>query len=321
VQADSSDSRAKGGTGLGLSIAKTIVERLGGSIGFDSAPRQGSTFHVTLPIRHEPSSDAWSGESLGMASVLVCEDDPDIAEILVTTLRSEQIRAEAVSTARAARAALERAHFDIVIVDLNLPDADGLEFITELRSREATRTLPVIVATARSKDAKHAHLVSVLQIGDWLQKPIDPQRLLNAIRGVLMRPRTGRAAILHVEDDISLTALVRELLEGEATVVAAHSLAQARELVNGNQYDLIILDVTLQDGSGLEVLPLLRESARVPPVILYSAAEASHEVAGMVQAVLVKSRDSIQQLLASIRALAPQAPVEAPVGDTDQKDA
>jgi PAS domain S-box-containing protein len=305
AQADSSDSRAKGGTGLGLSICKTIVGRLGGSIGFHSVHGQGSTFYVTLPIREDLSLDACSAEELAAASVLVCEDDPDIAEILVETLRHEGIRAEAVPTAQAAKATLEQAQFDVAIVDLNLPDADGLELITELRAREATRALPVIVATARSKDARDTARLGMLQIADWLQKPIDPQRLLNSIQGALARSRTERASILHVEDDVSLTALVRELLEGEARLSVAHSLAQARELVGGYEYDLIILDVALQDGSGLDVLPVLRESGRrVPPVILYSASEASHEVASMVQAALVKSRDSIGQLLAQVRALA-----------------
>jgi PAS domain S-box-containing protein len=305
AQADSSDSRAKGGTGLGLSIVKTIVEQLGGNISFDSAVGKGTNFFVSLPIRHEQAQLQNPGTGLYAGpAVLVCEDDPDVAAILVEMLRKEGMRAETVASARAARAALEGVRFDVAIVDLHLPDADGLEFITELRSRQGTRALPVIVITARAKGQSDAHVVSTLQLADWLQKPIDPQRLLDAIRNVLSQPREGRARILHIEDDISLTQLVKELLEGEAEVVAANSLAEARAHVEDATYDLVILDITLGDGCGLDILPLLNKAGRQSPVILYSATEASREISGMVQAALVKSRDSVDQLLASIRTLA-----------------
>jgi len=308
AQADSSDSRAKGGTGLGLSIAKTIVERLGGSIGFDSQPGKGATFHVNLPIRQEArvpmSSELPPGPTIMGPSVLVCEDDPDVSHILAEILRSAGMRAETVGTAKAARGALTAVKYDVVIVDLHLPDADGLEFITELRSREATRSLPVIVVTARSRDPADRNLLSTLQLADWLQKPVNPQRLLDTIRSVLATRRNGKARILHVEDDVSLTQLVHELLEEEADVFAANSLAEARRSINGIDYDLVILDITLGDGSGLDLLPLLQQSGRKPPVILYSATEPSREISDLVEGALVKSRDSVDQLLASVRSLA-----------------
>jgi PAS domain S-box-containing protein len=309
AQADSSDSRAKGGTGLGLSIAKTIIERLGGSIGFDSEPGQGATFHVNLPVRQEPDVPAAnevlpSTAMLRAPSVLICEDDPDISHILAEILQNEGMRAKIVGTAKAARAALAAVKYDVAIVDLHLPDGDGLEFIMELRSRETTRTLPVIVVTARSHDPAERTIVSTLQLADWLQKPVNPQRLLDTIRSVLATPRSGRARILHVEDDVSLTQLVHELLDDEADVFAANSLAQARQSINGAAYDLVILDITLGDGSGLDLLPLLQQGGRKPPVILYSASEPSREISDLVEAALVKSRDSVDQLLASVRSLA-----------------
>jgi signal transduction histidine kinase/DNA-binding response OmpR family regulator len=305
AQADSSDSRAKGGTGLGLSIAKTIVERLGGSIDFESPAGKGATFKIHLPIRQQPPPLQHAGTGLYAGPVvLICEDDPDVATILAEILRKEGMRAETVATARAARAALDAVKFDVVIVDLHLPDADGLEFISELRSREGTRELPIIVVTARSRGQSDAGMVSTLQLADWLQKPIDPQRLLDAIRTVLSQPRDRRARILHVEDDVSLTDLVTELLGHEADVVAANTLADARRYVDDGEYDLVILDITLGDGCGLDILPLLGRNGARPPVILYSASEASREISTMVEAALVKSRDSVEELLASVRALA-----------------
>jgi PAS domain S-box-containing protein len=306
AQADSSDSRAKGGTGLGLSIAKSIMVRLGGSIGFDSTPGEGSTFYIRLPVRHEIAAPVRVSEGvLDGPAVLVCEDDPDVARVLVELLSSSGMRVATVPSVREAKAALDRSRYDVALVDLHLADADGLELVTDLRTHDATRSLPVIVMTARARTSADASRIGALQLADWLQKPIDPRRLLDAIHNVLLELRGRRARILHVEDDESLTQLVNELLAEEADVTSAHSLAQARLRIESSQYDLVILDIALGDGSGLDLLPLLQRGGRAaPPVILYSATEPSRELSNMVQAALVKSRDSVEHLLGTVRRLA-----------------
>jgi len=306
AQADSSDSRAKGGTGLGLSIAKTIMERLGGAIGFDSAPGEGTTFYVTLPARQETTTPVRAGDDVrGTAAVLLCEDDPDVARAVADVLEGAGMRVSAVPSVRQAKVAVSQARYDVAVVDLHLADADGLELVSDLRSRDATRALPVIVMTAKERTSADADRLSTLQLADWLQKPIDPRRLLDAIHNVLLELRDRRARILHVEDDESLTQLVEELLSDEAEVIRAHSLAQARAHVETERFDLVILDAALGDGSGLDLLPALHEAgSEAPPIILYSATEPSRELAERVQAALVKSRDSVEHLLATVRRLA-----------------
>ena len=306
AQADSSDSRAKGGTGLGLSIAKTIMQRLGGTIGFDSVPGEGTTFYITLPARLETSTPVRAGvDVIGSPTVLLCEDDPDLARAVADVLESAGMRVSAVPSVRQAKIAVAQARYDVALVDLHLADADGLELVSDLRTHDATRALPVIVMTAKERISADSDRLSTLQLADWLQKPIDPSRLLDAIRNVLLELRDRRAHILHVEDDESLTQLVEELLSDEAEVVRAHSLAQARAHVEARRFDLVILDAALGDGSGLDLLPVLHEAgADAPPVILYSATEPSRELAGRVQAALVKSRDSVEHLLATVRRLA-----------------
>jgi DNA-binding response OmpR family regulator len=159
--------------------------------------------------------------------------------------------------------------------------------------------------TARLRASADSERLSTLQLADWLQKPIDPSRLLDAIHNVLFELRGRRARILHVEDDESLTELVEELLSDEAEVVRAHSLADARVHIENGRFDLVILDAALGDGSGLDLLPALHEAASgAPPVILYSATEPSRDLSERVQAALVKSRDSVEDLLATVRRLA-----------------
>ena len=226
-------------------------------------------------------------------------------------LEAAGMRVAAVPSVRQAKIALDQARYDIALVDLHLADADGLELVSDLRSQNATRALPVIIMTARARTSADADRLGTLQLADWLQKPIDPSRLLDAIHNVLLELRGRRARILHVEDDESLTELVEELLSDEAEVVRAHSLAQARAHVERERFDLVILDAALGDGSGLDLLPVLHQAgSEAPPVILYSATEPSRDLSERVQAALVKSRDSVEHLLATVRRLAGRAGTE-----------
>lgn len=304
AQADSSDSRARGGTGLGLSIAQTLTERLGGTIGYSSTQGAGATFHVSLPEHIEAGIAPPSAPVPAPGSrVLVCEDDPDIAAVLVELLGSAGLQTVVAPSARSARQLLSEHPFDVALIDLNLPDADGLELIASLRSDPAAQSLPMIVMTARHEQGS-ASLLQSLQLADWLAKPIDSVRLLSSIQVALRGADAGRYSILHVEDDDSLVEMLQTMLASEADVTIARSLAEARGWLTRGRFDLVILDMGLQDGSGLELLPLLRgENASAPPVVLYSATEASREVAAQVEAALVKSRDSIEQLLFTVRQL------------------
>jgi PAS domain S-box-containing protein len=184
AQADASDSRAKGGTGLGLSIAKTITEKLGGRIGFDTTPGKGTSFYVILPIH---------AQSKGADALIEMDRGP--------------------------------------------PASRGNEL---------------------------------------------PQ-------------------VLHVEDDLSLAAIVREALSRNAVVTSAHSVAAARQQLAEKHFDAVILDITLPDGSGQDLLPIASRAGERPPVtISYTADEPSRALRNAVDVALIKSRHSVTQLTVTV---------------------
>ncbi|HEY4596305.1 MAG TPA: response regulator, partial [Thermoanaerobaculia bacterium] len=140
-----------------------------------------------------------------------------------------------------------------------------------------------------------------LGVVDWLVKPIDEDRLMTAMaRAVLTSP--GRATrILHVEDDPDLQRVVAAIVDREALIEQALNLAEARERLMGGHFDLVILDLALPDGSGLELLPELGSLDPPTPVLIFSAHEVDKTVAGRVAAVLVKSQTSNRELSERIR--------------------
>jgi PAS domain S-box-containing protein len=183
AQADSSDARRKGGTGLGLSICKTLIERSGGRIGFERPQDGGALFYFVLPAMPKPAVPH-EVQSPAAGRVLVCDDDPDVAQFLADSLGQYGMRAVVAINAQAARAAFSQHEFDLALIDINLPDEDGFQLISELRASDDTRELPVIVITASSQRFREAQ-AQALSLAGWLQKPIEPHRLIETVQRAL----------------------------------------------------------------------------------------------------------------------------------------
>jgi PAS domain S-box-containing protein len=294
AQADSSSARAKSGTGLGLAISKEIVERHHGRIRLVSPPSEGAVFEVELPQITETAPAV-----RGARRLLICEDDPHAAEILADLLEREGFSAHRVSTIAEAEAALHENSFSALVLDLNLPDGDGLSLIQRLRAMPDFASLPVVVVTGESRGPEA--LSGVLPIVDWIQKPVDPARLSQAVRTAL--PGRNDLCILHVDDDRDLTEIVAATLSGTGEIHTAATQAEARKLILGQRFDLIVLDVGLPDGSGLDLLGDIGAADPRPSVIVYSGQEIEPELLGRVDAVLTKSRTSFETLVETVRKL------------------
>ncbi len=185
-QADSSDTRQKGGTGLGLAICKEIVERMGGRIGFNSEAGLGAQFYFEMPIeaaqqkllekseyRHHQTGDR----------LLVIEDDPEVAELLATILRSNNYRVDIAYTGEAAMERIALYGYQLITVDLKLPDTNGLQLIRQLRSDASTQRLPIIVISANLDAEEFSSRNDPWFTGiQWLQKPQTAENIIAAVQ-------------------------------------------------------------------------------------------------------------------------------------------
>ena len=193
-QADSSDTRQKGGTGLGLAISKVIVERMDGSLGFSSSVGVGTTFFFELPEWREapPVTAPMSLYGINRPRILVCEDDPDVAQLIGMMLDKAGFDADIAHTAAQARDYLRMESYAAMTVDIQLPYENGLELIRSLRQEDRTTDLPVLVLSVTAAEAR-LHAGATVVVSDWLDKPIDEQRLLKSLRQAIdSRPTHGR---------------------------------------------------------------------------------------------------------------------------------
>ena len=233
--------------------------------------------------------------------ILVCEDDRDVARLLCLMLERDGYRPDVAHDAAEARRLLSERSYAAMTLDLGLPDQDGLTLIRELRRDEATVRLPIVVVSVRAEEGKAELNGGAVGVIDWLVKPIDEDRLKAAMeRAVQLRP-AGSSRILHVEDDPDLQRVVAEIVGGDATVEQASDLAGARERLSREDFGLVILDLALPDGSGLELLPMLGSLEPPTRVLIFSAHEVDAAVADQVASVLIKSQTSNRELLDRIR--------------------
>lgn len=314
AQADSSDARRRGGTGLGLAITHSLVQQMHGQIGFDSQEGQGTRFWLRLPRVPVPTISSTtaqqtlpgSGTSRAAAHILILEPDASAAVLLASALEQQGYTTLIAETAVQARALLTEYSVKALTLSPSLDDEDSIAFLQNLRSQALYRHLPVLIVSLqpqRRGDDDGALRGGAVGVIDWLHKPIDPSRVMEVVRACL-DTRGARARILHVEDDEDLQALlVRLVAPLDVELQSAASLAEARNLLDRQHFDLAIIDLLLPDGDGSELFDQLAQSLPPPPVIIFSAVDSPVHDSRLALRQLVKTRHDGKELAALIQQL------------------
>ena len=297
TQAEGDTTAKFGGTGLGLSITKQLIEMMNGSITVESEIGKGSTFRLRVP-RHvsdstpsDPTSNqeaniaeqTWSSDAPGRQRLLVIDDDPHVHELVERNFGSEFAMMFADNGEQGIKLLREQRP-DIVLLDILMPGRDGWSVLSEIKSDDSLKNLPVIVISMLEDDQK----AQGLGASAHMTKPIDRSLLLSQIQSLLGKNTSGMQALV-IDDDAEARDLLARLLSSSGfSVSMAENGKDGLEQLN-ESLDLIILDLSMPVMDGFEFLTHFNAKAMkdAPKIIIFSGMELDDTLRATLESVHV----------------------------------
>ncbi|WP_176484594.1 ATP-binding protein [Sphingomonas spermidinifaciens] len=283
-----------GGTGLGLAIVREIVGGHDGSVWYEEAPGGGASFVIALDRVRRVARDR---------IMLLSEDAKTIARI-AAMVEADGAVLEPVSTIAAVEAAARSATPPaLFLFDLDLAAERHADLRTWLERDPDLGEVPRAIVSQALAQCEAALPFDVV---GWFAKPIDEAAVRSALHeSRTRRQRAGGPVILNVEDDRDLGTVMAAAMAGEGELLTAPDLATARRLLKERTPDIVILDLALPDGNGIELLPHLIDADGCPiPVVVHSAQAVSQALVDRAAAVVTKSRTTLPDLRSIVRAIA-----------------
>jgi CheY-like chemotaxis protein len=313
-QVDSGVGRTQTGTGLGLALTRRFAKLHGGDVRVESELGQGSVFTITLPLQAgaTPGPDSATPVSGRRPEapdprrlVLVVEDDPPAAELLMRQIEGAGFRSVVARTGSEALARARELKPAAITLDILLPDLDGWEVLTRLKRDEATSAIPVVVVSV----VDNPELGMALGALDYFVKPVPAREMMSRLAKYNFGAKAGeKATVLVVDDEESNREWLSRVLEPAGfSVIVASGGQEAIEMAKSDLPDLMMLDLMMPKVTGFDVVEALRADAatRSIPIMVLTAKSLTEadirQLNGHVSTILRRGSTGAADLLDLLR--------------------
>ncbi|MGE5621218.1 MAG: response regulator, partial [archaeon] len=312
------------GSGLGLTLAKKYINFLGGDINVESTPGRGTAFNFTINVEAiselEKKIINLPAPEGSRNKVLVIEDDYATSKLLSNYLNKWGYEPTIVNTAEQTMAMIEKEKFLAIIMDIVLPNANGLELLKNIHEHKQTKNTPVIVCSIEAEQQKAFMLGAV----EYFVKPIKYKFLVEVLQSYKLKKDS---TILCVDDDLPTLNLLKEaIVNAGYNALAEQVSARVMNLINDRDLDLAIVDLDMPDPNGFELIKLIKSNSKFAklPIIIYTGKENYQEdlmkIDGLFEDLLSKKSTNIEDLAQTINEMINRNDVPLPPQEVAKRD-
>lgn len=311
-------------SGLETNLLKKYSQLLGGDINLESSPSQGTVIKLRFPIQDSGAKLSAPMASIpkptdGHNNVLVVEDDYATSKLMSNYLKKWGYEPTVVNTEEQVLSLIEKIDYLAIILDIELPNTNGLELLRKINTHPRTKNTPVIVISVEAEEQK-AYMMGAVE---YFVKPINYNYLVEVLTSYKLRKDSN---VLCVDDDLPTLNLVKQAIETAGfNAIAEHISANVMDLIRDKDIDLAIIDLDMPHPNGFELIKMIKSEDKFKnlPIIIYTGKENFEEdlkqIDGLFDDLLSKKSTNLEELAETINSMIKSYEEPPPVKEVVEK--